>query len=88
MPRAPAVMVSRVCFSAPGFKCGSDWTRVVFRLVTLPRPTPTPPPARLMAKVSVRPASPWGMSSACAVSQHEPARSVQESHPFLSGALF
>lgn len=27
-----------VCFSAPGFKCGSDWTRVVFRLVAVSYP--------------------------------------------------
>lgn len=28
-----AANLCAVYFSAPGFKCGSDWTRVVFRLV-------------------------------------------------------
>lgn len=33
-----AADLSAVCFSAPGFKCGSDWTRVVFRLVAMSYP--------------------------------------------------
>lgn len=38
------VTVLSVCFSASGFKCGSDWTRVVFRLVWLLLPPVLPPP--------------------------------------------
>lgn len=33
-----AANLSAVYFSAPGFKCGSDWTRVVFRLVAVSYP--------------------------------------------------